>query len=141
MPYSLTHTPRILSFLMFKLTFVDHNREEFDVEKEPDGMILSGWTQAPATENKINTSADNGASTSTQAVQVETTAEEDDELSIIPSLPSSKKRKVSDISGVADDDEKSSKKKVEELDDNGDGDVIMMLDDGNTDTSKKKRLQ
>ncbi|KAK1369556.1 SUMO-activating enzyme subunit [Heracleum sosnowskyi] len=33
------------------------HREEFDEEKEPDGMILSGWTQALTTENNKNSPA------------------------------------------------------------------------------------
>lgn len=108
------------------------HREEFDEEKEPDGMVLIGWTQAPpATESDKNTSAENGASTSSQAAVVLEETEANDEIEIIPS---EKKRKLSDTYSVAD--EKRSKRKVEELDDD-DGDIVVMLDDGNTNTINK----
>lgn len=122
------------------------HREEFDEEKEPDGLILSGWTQAPATENNKVTTVGNGASSSSQAVAIETEA--DDELEIIPggseSLPSGKKRKISEISNDASSDipsitceEKSTK--VEELD--VDSDLVVLDEDTDADNGKKKRFQ
>ncbi|KAK3008156.1 hypothetical protein RJ639_015135 [Escallonia herrerae] len=117
------------------------HREEFDEEKEPEGMLLSGWTQAPAVENK-STNVANGASTSSscQAVPLET--EEDDELVILPagSSPAGMKRKISDVSTTAISDlstaadEKRSKKRVDELDD--DDEAVVMLEDVNADIGK-----
>ncbi|KAJ6385944.1 hypothetical protein OIU77_028997 [Salix suchowensis] len=43
--------------------YIKH-REEFDEEKEPDEMVLSGWTQAPPEKKDDKTSNGNGASTS-----------------------------------------------------------------------------
>ncbi|KAJ6739116.1 UBIQUITIN-ACTIVATING ENZYME E1 [Salix koriyanagi] len=40
------------------------HREEFDEEKEPDGMVLSGWTQALPEKKDAKTSNGNGTSTS-----------------------------------------------------------------------------
>lgn len=126
------------------------HREEFDEEKEPDGMVLSGWTQAPAKEDN-NTSANNGASTSntSQAVSLETV--EVNEIQIVPtgagSVSSGTKRKLSDMSDAADPDhssvitETNSKEELQELDDDDDGDDVVMIDDVNSDGSKKKRLQ
>ncbi|THG08849.1 hypothetical protein TEA_017875 [Camellia sinensis var. sinensis] len=124
------------------------HREEFDEEKEPDGMVLSGWTQAPAKEDN-NISANNGASTSntSQAASLETV--EVNEIQIVPtgagSVSSGTKRKLSDMSDAADPDHSSvitetSKEELQELDDD-DGDDVVMIDDVNSDGSKKKRLQ
>uniref|UniRef100_A0A5B7AKL6 SUMO-activating enzyme subunit n=2 Tax=Davidia involucrata TaxID=16924 RepID=A0A5B7AKL6_DAVIN len=126
------------------------HREEFDEEKEPDGMILSGWTQAPTKEKENNNiSSDNGASTSNASQAVTLEIEEDDDIEIVPTgtenVPAGKKRKTSDISNASTSqlssiaDKSSSKKKPEELDD--DSDDMVMLDNGNSDISKKKRLQ
>lgn len=108
-------------------------------------MILSGWTQAPATENNKVTTVGNGASSSSQAVTIETEA--DDELEIIPGgseSPAAKKRKISEISNAASSDilsitseEKS--KKVEELD--VDSDLVVLDEYTDADNGKKKRFQ
>ncbi|KAH6780080.1 SUMO-activating enzyme 2 [Perilla frutescens var. hirtella] len=119
------------------------HREDFDDEKEPDGMVLSGWTQAPAVEKNGKASADNGASTSgaSQAASV-ATEEDDDELQIIPTL-TGKKRKLSDVAGAgaASSDASSAakepkiKRKAEEIDGNDD---VVMLEDGDSTNSTKK---
>ncbi|KAA8546008.1 hypothetical protein F0562_020541 [Nyssa sinensis] len=126
------------------------HREEFDEEKEPDRMNLSGWTQAPPKEKEnTNISSDNGASTSTTSQTVTLETYGDDDIEILStgteSVSAGKKRKVSDISDATTSDlsniadKSSGKKKHEELDD--DDDVVVMLGDGNSDISKKKRLQ
>lgn len=100
------------------------HREEFDEEKEPDGMVLHGWTQAPAVEKK-DAAATNGASTSTTSNSVPNNLEDDDDLTILESgvetISSGKKRKLSDVSNP---EEKRAKKVPEQIDDD-----IVMLDD------------
>nr|ASL68817.1 SUMO-activating enzyme [Litchi chinensis] len=114
------------------------HREEFDEEKEPDGMVLSGWTQAPLVE-KENKSNGNGVSPSDvlQAEPVETEMVEISE-------PSEKKRKRLDAEGTDVDVPNAANKtenyqEVEKLDDDDDDDVVM-LDDWDS-TTKKQRLQ
>ncbi|KAG8368203.1 hypothetical protein BUALT_Bualt15G0020800 [Buddleja alternifolia] len=116
------------------------HREEFDEEKEPDGMILSGWTQPPAVEKNGKTSIDNGESTSSasQATSLET--EVDDDLQIIP-VQTGKKRKFLDIASsdnLSVTKETKIKRKAEEIDGNKD---FVMLDDENSENSKKKGEQ
>ncbi|KAM0060874.1 putative THIF-type NAD/FAD binding, ubiquitin-activating enzyme, SCCH domain-containing protein [Helianthus debilis subsp. tardiflorus] len=113
------------------------HREEFDEEKEPDGMVLHGWTPAPAAENNKEATDNNGASTSSTSKPASADVmEADDELSIVEpgveTLPAGgKKRKLSDVpNSEAPIDEKRAKKIPKEND--GD-DVIVMLDDGNDD--------
>ncbi|PWA84725.1 Molybdenum cofactor biosynthesis, MoeB [Artemisia annua] len=111
------------------------HREEFDEEKEPDGMVLHGWTPsaAPAVENDNDAATNNGASTSSTSKSLPDDMEEDDELIIvetgIETIPAGKKRKLSDISNSETTDEKRAKKIPEQLED--DADVVVMLDDGN----------
>ncbi|XP_024965976.1 SUMO-activating enzyme subunit 2 isoform X1 [Cynara cardunculus var. scolymus] len=116
------------------------HREEFDEEKEPDGMVLHGWTQAPAVKNKDTTtnttSSNNGASTSSTSTLVPNAMEEDDELTIletgIETIAAGKKRKLSDVSNSETPvpaDEKRAKKLAEQVED--ESDVIVMLDDAN----------
>ncbi|XP_073021827.1 SUMO-activating enzyme subunit 2 [Primulina eburnea] len=119
---------------------VEH-REEFDEEKEPDAMILSGWTQPPSEENIDEPAVDNGASTSAVPVAYSLETEED-ELQIIPTQTGNK-RKLSDIPGSSllnhsVTSETKFKRKVEEIDGTDD---LVMLDDGVSDCSKKKREQ
>ncbi|GFY94983.1 SUMO-activating enzyme 2 [Actinidia rufa] len=117
------------------------HREEFDEEKEPDGMVLSGWTQAPEKGKETNASTDNGSTTITASQVVSLETEDDDEIEIVSSetktILNGKKRKLSDVCSATT--ECYSKKKLEELDE--DGDDMVMLDEGNFDSSKKKRLQ
>ncbi|KAL7118719.1 hypothetical protein ACP275_02G019800 [Erythranthe tilingii] len=117
------------------------HREEFDEEKEPDGMILSGWTPALAAEKNGNTSTtENGASTSGVSQATSLMTEEDDDLQIIPTQPGGgKKRKISDLSSAATSDFSSVAKdtKIQRKDVDGNNDVVM-LDDGSLGNSKKK---
>ncbi|XP_031252237.1 SUMO-activating enzyme subunit 2-like [Pistacia vera] len=106
------------------------HRDEFDEEKEPDGMVLTGWTQAPAVVG-------NGGSTS-NARQAE--AEKDTEVDEI-SEPSGKKRKLSEVDIPNAADGTGNHKEVKELDDDDDDDDLVMLDDFDSVTNKKKRLQ
>lgn len=118
---------------------IKFRREEFDEEKEPDGMILSGWTEALVVEKNGKTSADNGASTSgiPQATPIVTEDFDDDDLQILPTQ-TGKKRKLSDIAASSDvspiSKETKIKRKAEEID--GSNDVVM-LDDGSSENSKK----
>nr|GEU74297.1 SUMO-activating enzyme subunit 2 [Tanacetum cinerariifolium] len=111
------------------------HREEFDEEKEPDGMVLHGWTPsaAPAVEKDNDACTNNGASTSSTSKSLPDIMEEDDELIIvetgIETIPAGKKRKLSDVSNSETTDEKRAKKIPEQLED--DADVVVMLDDGN----------
>lgn len=116
-------------------------REEFDEEKEPDGMILSGWTQAIVQKNG-ETSKDNGASTSNVSQTVSVEAEEDDEVQIIAAVGglAGKKRKLpdnsnsssSDLSCVSDETRIS--RKAKNCDDS-EADIML---DGNGERKKKK---
>ncbi|XP_047321805.1 SUMO-activating enzyme subunit 2 [Impatiens glandulifera] len=118
------------------------HREEFDEEKEPDAMILLGWTQAPANdkENNSSTSAVNGASTSKGVDNVETEKEQEADTDLVittdpGTVQNGKKRKVAD-------DESGSKKRVEQVvDDNEDDDDLVMFDEGDDISGKKRRLQ
>ncbi|KAL0384053.1 UNVERIFIED_CONTAM: SUMO-activating enzyme subunit [Sesamum radiatum] len=119
------------------------HREEFDEEKEPDGMVLSGWTQPVAVEKNGKGSTDNGASTSRLSEATSLVTEDDDDLQIIPTQ-TGKKRKLSDVSGAASSDvssfrnEAKIKRKAEAADNNND---VVMLDGGSSENSKKKREQ
>lgn len=118
-------------------------REDFDEEKEPDGMVLSGWTQYPANEKDKTTTPENGASTSNASEAVSLETKEDSDIEIVPteieSVTAGKKRKLPEIFDATIPD--SSKNQLHEIDDDDDGDDLRMLDDGNSDGSKKKRLQ
>lgn len=118
------------------------HREEFDEEKEPDGMVLSGLPQHLAKEKDNNTSTENGASTSNASEAVSLETKDDSEIEILPagieSSPNGKKRKLPDMSDATIPD--SSKNKLQDIDDD-DGDDLVMLDVGSSDGSKKKRLQ
>ncbi|XP_019165567.1 PREDICTED: SUMO-activating enzyme subunit 2-like isoform X1 [Ipomoea nil] len=125
--------------------YIKH-REEFDDEKEPDEMVLSGWTRAPATET-INKEVHNGTSTSiaSQTAATQETNEDDDSVLLPTSieLPLGNERKLSDSTVATGSDlsyvpnETKVKRKAEEVN-NDDGDVIL-VDDGNTNYCKKQR--
>lgn len=109
------------------------HREEFDEEKEPDGLVLSGWTQAPSlVENNGNKSVDNAGSTS-EASTLE--VEKDDEIEIV----AGKKRKLSEDVIPSNAGESKGKNKLEVLDDEDDEDLIML--DGDSGANKKIRHQ
>ncbi|KAG4981554.1 hypothetical protein JHK85_035512 [Glycine max] len=109
------------------------HREEFDEEKEPDGMVLSGWTQpVSAAENK-DKSVGNGASTS-DALITAVESEKDDEITIVSAL---KKRKLPDESDISNSAaEAKNQKQLEVIDDEDD---LVMLD-GDLNSVKKRRL-
>ncbi|XP_044508066.1 SUMO-activating enzyme subunit 2-like isoform X2 [Mangifera indica] len=99
------------------------HRDEFDEEKEPDGMVLSGWKQAPPV-------ARNDGSTS-NAPEAEVVEAEVDEIS----EPSGKKRKLSEVNVP------NGAHGMKELDGDKDhDDDLVMLDDLASVTEKKKRL-
>ncbi|KNA08593.1 hypothetical protein SOVF_161210 [Spinacia oleracea] len=116
-------------------------REEFDEEKEPDGMVLIGWLQAPTdTENKA--SVQNGESTSgagtDQVMPLEIAEDEEAEVNAV-----SKKRNFSEISNSSvshplTGNDKTSKNKEVILEDEGDD--LIVLDHLNSEMAKKKRL-
>ncbi|KAK2665392.1 hypothetical protein Ddye_003966 [Dipteronia dyeriana] len=119
------------------------HREEFDEEKEPDGMVLTGWTQAPPVEEeKAN---GNGASSSNELQVEPVETKKDAELEEIPES-SRRKRKLPEDSEGTDVDvsnvvnETKNHKEVEKLDDDDDDDLVM-FDDWASATNKKKRLQ
>lgn len=117
------------------------HREEFDEEKEPDGMLLSGWTQAPPAKDDKQSIGNGGDSSN--ALQTEPAdAVKDGEMEEI-SESSGKKRKLSEGSkaSILDaTDGTRNHKEVEKLDDDDDDDVVM-FDDLDSMTNKKKRLQ
>lgn len=119
------------------------HREEFDEEKEPDGMLLSGWTQAPPAKDDKQSIGNGGDSSN--ALQTETAdAVKDGEMEEISD--SGKKRKLSDGSKASILDVPNAAdgtrnyKEVEKLDDDEDDDIVM-FDDLDSMTNKKKRLQ
>ncbi|KAJ1388611.1 Ubiquitin/SUMO-activating enzyme ubiquitin-like domain [Sesbania bispinosa] len=109
------------------------HREEFDEEKEPDGMVLLGWTQpAPAAENK-DKSVGNGANTSDAPITAVESVN-DDEIGIVSTL---KKRKLPDDSNMSNTvDETRHNKQLQVIDDEDD----LVVLDGNLDGFKKRRL-
>lgn len=119
------------------------HREEFDEEKEPDGMLLSGWTQAPPAKDDKQSIGNGGDSSN--ALQTETAdAVKYGEMEEISD--SGKKRKLSDGSKASILDVPNAAdgtrnyKEVEKLDDDEDDDIVM-FDDLDSMTNKKKRLQ
>ncbi|CAN6839861.1 unnamed protein product [Brassica oleracea] len=96
------------------------HREEFDEEKEPEGMVLSGWTQSPATNGE-------SASTSNNESAVEVT-----ESSSGPEI-ASKKRKLSE---TQPENHKRETENVESEDD----DDLMEIENPMTVSKKKKRV-
>lgn len=118
-------------------------REDFDEEKEPDGMVLIGWTQAPPTEEN-NGSAENGGSKSTITEEVEVVAEEvvlDKKSSSVDDAagvdPAAKKRKLSELSHLPISS--SANEESVFLDDDDDGNDVVVIQ-GDIDTGKKKKL-
>lgn len=115
-------------------------RDEFDEEKEPDGMVLSGWHQTSLEKGDSSKTLGNGESTS-KTLPSATDADKNSDSDIVASA---RKRKM-DEGSSADDisnlvNQANSLKKPEVLDD--DDDDIVMLEDGvSAATNKKKRLQ
>ncbi|XP_038719326.1 SUMO-activating enzyme subunit 2-like [Tripterygium wilfordii] len=122
------------------------HREEFDEEKEPDEMVLSGLTEAPSMAKDDNHSIGNGGSTSNALSADITEAKTDVEVEEISDgteyIHSGKKRKLPEVSQATkdvSDDETRNHKNVEKLDDEDDD--IVMLDHPDVDNQKKQRLQ
>ncbi|KAI4342142.1 hypothetical protein MLD38_026798 [Melastoma candidum] len=107
------------------------HREEFDEEKEPDGMLLLGWNQAPPVE-KDNNHVVNGVSTSAELPSEEVVDDVDMEISKVAPV---KKRKVLDTPVDVND-----KKKVEEVNDDDEDEDIIMLEGNNPEYGKKRKL-
>ncbi|KAL6008092.1 SUMO-activating enzyme subunit 2 [Asimina triloba] len=108
------------------------HREEFDEEREPDGMVLTGWTSAPA-ENNAET-VGNGASTPSAPQNKIEDQDDSDDIVVVNPQPgptlSGKKRTSSDMSNAT----------VSFCDEPADEEDLVIFD-GNPDISKKKRLQ
>ncbi|KAM3365061.1 hypothetical protein ACQJBY_015058 [Aegilops geniculata] len=102
------------------------HREEFDEEKEPDGMVLSGWS-APV-EKQINSNGENKSAASSSSARTTDGTVED------PSKPGMK-RKLDELLETKENCDASSSAQVVEDDD----DCTML--DGNPALIKKKRLQ
>lgn len=99
-------------------------------------MVLHGWTPtAPAVEkNKDATTTNGAASTSSSSKSASNDMSDDDDLTIlepgVETIPTGKKRKLSDLSETPiPTDDKRAKKIPEKPED--DGDVVVMLEDGN----------
>ncbi|XP_050233373.1 SUMO-activating enzyme subunit 2 [Mercurialis annua] len=101
--------------------YIKH-RDEFDEEKEPEGMVLSGWTQVPSEDKNGNISVGNGGSTSSSGPTVD---DQSDRISEGTEI-SGKKRKQPDLSTDATLDTTTDHNKVQKLDD--DDDDLVMLD-------------
>ncbi|KAG5247805.1 SUMO-activating enzyme [Salix suchowensis] len=105
--------------------------EEFDEEKEPDGMVLSGWTQALPEKKDAKTSNGNGASTSKSLPTKPGNTEIDIERKL------SEFSDGSPVDHSSDVDETRNNKKIQNHDDE---DELVMLDQWDSDMSKKQRL-
>ncbi|XP_057535099.1 SUMO-activating enzyme subunit 2 [Amaranthus tricolor] len=97
-------------------------REEFDEEKEPDGMVLIGWSQASRVEEKE--SVQNGASTSGEG------------------NPASKKRKSPELANSSSPNpcENDVKGKMKEVILDDDEDDLTVLDHLPSEMAKKQRV-
>ena len=99
------------------------HREEFGEEKEPEGMVLSGWTQSPAT---------NGESASTSSNNENEKAVDVTESSSGPEM-ASKKRRLSETQPEND------KKETENVE--SDDDELMEIENPVMVSKKKKRVE
>lgn len=115
------------------------DREEFDEEKEPDGMLLSGWTQASPEEKDDNKSVGNGVGASDASKTAPVEVDKNNEMG----SGSGKKRKLPEVSEAAVQDcsnvnDKSiNHKRLELVEDDDD---FLMLDE-EPGIYKKKKLQ
>lgn len=133
-------SPEIPFFLCRSILCAEICRDEFDDEKEPDGMVLSGWVAPTEKDSRV---VSNGESTSTAQL-----AEISDEVEIAPDR-SGTKRKQSEMLEMTDnihDMNPCSSLDIgdqlnpQEVEDNDDDDDIVMLDE-NPGPSKRKKLQ
>ncbi|XVE93688.1 hypothetical protein REPUB_Repub01dG0215700 [Reevesia pubescens] len=124
------------------------HREEFDEEKEPDGMLLSGWVEAPVDKDN-NKPIGNGESTSNASPTEEILEGEKDveiqETSEGTEIAPAKKRKLSEISkGTIPDhaglsDGSRNHNQVEKFDVDDEDDELIVSNDWES-LTKKKRL-
>ncbi|KAL5199124.1 hypothetical protein ABZP36_002636 [Zizania latifolia] len=103
------------------------HREEFDEEKEPDGMVLSGWS-APV-EKQVTS---NGGASSSGAPDTDGNPED---ISTKPGM----KRKLDEILDSKENFDASSTSSAQVVDDDDDDDMVMLDEDPKL--AKKKRLQ
>ncbi|PPS05937.1 hypothetical protein GOBAR_AA14704 [Gossypium barbadense] len=121
------------------------HREEFDEEKEPDGMLLSGWVEAPVDKDN-NKPIGNDESTSNALPSMETLdGDKDDEIqetSEVVEAFAGKKRKLSEVSEVTAPDPSGpssiNQNKPEKLDIDDEDDELIISDDWESFTKKKK---
>ncbi|TYG81083.1 hypothetical protein ES288_D02G268800v1 [Gossypium darwinii] len=121
------------------------HREEFDEEKEPDGMLLSGWVEAPVDKDN-NKPIGNDESTSNALPSGETLeGEKDDEIqetSEVVEAFTGKKRKLSEVSEVTAPDPSGpssiNQNKPKKLDIDDEADELIISDDWESLTKKKK---
>ncbi|XP_006657898.2 SUMO-activating enzyme subunit 2 [Oryza brachyantha] len=105
------------------------HRDEFDAEKEPDGMVLSGWS-APV-EKQVTSNGGNQSVASSSGTDYPDGIVED--MSTKPGM----KRKLDEILESKENCDASSSAQVVEDDD--DDDIVMLDEDPKL--AKKKRLQ
>lgn len=117
-------------------TLLIYLREEFDEEKEPDGMVLSGWTQASLEKKDDNKVVGNGGNTSTSMPTEGEREVELDEISEGTEI-SGKKRKLPEVS-AGETNNSNEVQRLDVVDD--DEDELVMLDHQDT-SNKKKKLQ
>ncbi|XP_074578121.1 SUMO-activating enzyme subunit 2-like isoform X1 [Curcuma longa] len=109
------------------------HRDDFDEEKEPDRMVLSGWT-AP---EKVDTAKTNGASTSADR-QIITEAAESKVVEVAAAMPGAKRKPSATL-------ERKGNQEVHEVlsvpgnDDDDDNDLVLL--DDCPEPNKKLRLQ
>ncbi|XP_043712789.1 SUMO-activating enzyme subunit 2-like [Telopea speciosissima] len=115
------------------------HREEFDEEKEPDGMLLSGWGQAPQVEKDDEKPVGHKESTLVVSQLVSMENEENGEIEIILS---GTKRTLSQTftastSTSCGTDGNGGDQKFEVIDDD---DEVVILNGWNSETVKKKKV-
>ncbi|XP_028767887.1 SUMO-activating enzyme subunit 2-like [Neltuma alba] len=111
------------------------HREEFDEEKEPDGMLLSGWTQPVSVPEKAKEDKLIYHGSRMLDITVEATEAGKDETGV---AVVAKKQRISETSEVgANAGDETNHKNYQVIDDEDD---LVMLD-GNSDSNKRKRLQ
>ncbi|XP_010531451.1 PREDICTED: SUMO-activating enzyme subunit 2 [Tarenaya hassleriana] len=114
------------------------HREEFDEEKEPEGMVLYGWSESPAANGE-------SSSTSTARPPDSENAIEAPESSSRPEIATGKKRKLTEETEMETNNQKKppenntsfSMEKGIDIDDED----IVVVEDPDIVVSKKKRAQ
>ncbi|XP_073000477.1 SUMO-activating enzyme subunit 2 [Typha latifolia] len=117
------------------------HREEFDDEKEPDGMILSGWTSVTDKSKQVN--GESRLTTSPDALEAKGKSYG---VEIAPEKPGTKRKLSEMLETTANHNVSRSnlnfnaanQANPQEVEDNDD-DVVML--DENPETTKKKRTQ